>query len=163
MFASIRRALALLTAFGVGLVVGCGIDDAPLSQPFRTSVESLQNERSFRQGDVLVEEQVFRTNADRAQVFRLRARLTNIGPDLAGARYEMVIQRVTEQFTRVQNPNYPQPTTLGEARVVATQQIGTLHASQEMIIDLDAREYGDIRVQVYGRVATEAAGVLPES
>ena len=162
MFAPIRRALAIATAFVLGLVVGCGIEDAPLAQPFQTSVETLTAERSFRQGDVLVEEQVFLTNADRAQVFRLRARLTNIGPDLQGVRYEMVVQRVIDQFTRIQNPNETPPVTLGEAEVVATKRIGTLHASQEVVVTLDAREFGEVRVQVYGQVATETAGVLPE-
>jgi hypothetical protein len=163
MVASFRRALTLATAFGVGLVVGCGIEDAPLAQPFQTSVETLTAERTFRQGDVLVEEQVFLTNADRAQVYRLRARLTNIGPDLEGVRYEMVSQRVLDQFVKVRNVNEPAPVTLGEARVVDVQELGTLHSSQETIVTLEAREFGELRVQVYGRVATVASGVLPES
>lgn len=163
MFASLRRVLALATAFGVGLVVGCGIEEAPFAQPLQAEVQTLTAERSFRQGDVLVEEQVFLTNADRAQVYRLRARLTNIGPDLAGVRYEMVSQRVSDQFVRNRNDNAPSPVVLGEAQVVATKEIGELHASQEFVVTLDAREFGDVRVQVYGRVATAAAGVLPES
>lgn len=163
MLPSIRLALGLATAFGLGLVVGCGIEDVPLAQPLQTPVETLTAERSFRQGDVLIEEQVFRTNADRAQAFRLRARLTNIGPDLEGVRYEMVSQRVKDQFVRVRSANEPAPVVLGEAIVVATKEIGTLHASQEIVVTLDAREFGGVRVQIFGRVATQGAGVLPES
>lgn len=151
-----RSTLPLLVLLlGLALAAGCGIDSAPLPAVARTPVEQLIGERSFRVGDVDVVEQVFLTNADRSQVFHLRARVTNLGSDLSEVRYELLLARERQVFARV--PSVPPELELAPPEVAATQQLGTLHSSQTAVVSLSAREFGNVRVVASGRLVPGAA------
>ena len=136
----------------VAAVAGCGIDHAPLPIPPRGEIEELIEERSFRTGEVEITEQIFLTNADRSQVFHLRAQLTNLGPDIEGARYELLIAREKQIFSQL--PQLVPRFELAPPEVADTQQLGTLHSSQTALVSLTAREFGAVRVQAAGRFAT---------
>jgi len=128
----------------LALAAGCGIDDAPVARPLRQDVELLIDERSYVQSDVEISEQVYLTNADRSQVYHLRARLTNLGADRPGTRYELLFARERDRIggTIEQLPPV----------VVATQELGTLFSSQTAIVSLEAREFGGTRVRPLGRL-----------
>jgi hypothetical protein len=149
------RLAAIFCLVGVlALAAGCGVDNPPLVG-LRTPVTTLFGERTFRQGDVEVVEAITLTSADQSQVFHLRARLTNLGVDLPGARYELVFQRKKDVFqeipSRLPTPT-PVPITLTEPVVKATQILGTLFAGQSTTISLSAKEYGSTRIQASGRL-----------
>lgn len=150
----VRSWAAVALGVTLALAVGCGIEDTPITG-LRTPVETLLQERTFREGDVDVVEEVYLTQADQTQIFHLRAKLTNLGADLEGARYELVLQREIDVYQRVPSrlpTPTPTPIELSDPEVMATQELGTLFSGQVTSVSLSTREYGPTRLRASGRL-----------
>lgn len=127
----------------LGLAAGCGVEDLPDTSrdPFTT----LDQERVFEQGSLQIREQISITASTIGTIYEARATVLNLGADLPAARVELVRQRIVEEFGG--------GTSLGEEKVVAVKELGTLVGGASRSAALSHTDLGGSRIQLFVRVA----------